>query len=142
MKKVASGSLELAARRAQAEVAPRSPTRIRHRVNHLCLACMTRTCEHVMPTATPHFSRREIQIVRLMSCGLSNKELATAVGLNEGTVKVYLHNINRKLGLTSRWELMLWAHNHAALLAEPAASPEASASADDGCTKEPISISA
>lgn len=57
---------------------------------------------------------REIAVARLVTKGLRNRQIAQELGMTEGTVKVYLHNIYRKLGLTNRTEL--------ALLVETAAS--------------------
>lgn len=48
---------------------------------------------------------REIQLVRLAAGGRSNKEMAYDLGLSEGTVKVHLNNIFRKLDISTRAEL-------------------------------------
>ncbi|TFV80581.1 response regulator [Bradyrhizobium frederickii] len=45
---------------------------------------------------------RERQIVRLVSEGMSNKEIARQLDLSQGTVKVHLHNIFQKLEITNR----------------------------------------
>lgn len=47
-------------------------------------------------------SEREIQIIKLLSEGLSNAEIASRCFLGEGTVKWYLHNIYGKLDVGSR----------------------------------------
>lgn len=52
---------------------------------------------------------RERGIVLLVRRGLRNKEIAEELGLTEGTVKVHLHKIFEKLGLSSRTELILLA---------------------------------
>lgn len=52
---------------------------------------------------------REIEVVRLLSRGLRNRDIAERTGITEGTVKVHLHNIYEKLGLGGRMALMLWA---------------------------------
>ncbi|MFC7537264.1 response regulator [Sphingomonas sp. GCM10030256] len=54
-------------------------------------------------------SKRERAIVGLLLQGLRNKEIAGELGIGEGTVKVHLHNIFEKLGVTSRMELALLA---------------------------------
>jgi two-component system nitrate/nitrite response regulator NarP len=54
-------------------------------------------------------SQRERGIVSLVRRGLRNKEIAEELGLTEGTVKVHLHKIFEKLGLSSRTELILLA---------------------------------
>jgi two-component system, NarL family, nitrate/nitrite response regulator NarL len=54
-------------------------------------------------------SKRERAIVGLLLQGLRNKEIAGELGIGEGTVKVHLHNIFEKLGVSSRMELALLA---------------------------------
>jgi len=52
-------------------------------------------------------SAREREIAERVSQGARNREIATEFGITEGTVKVHLHRIYRKLGIASRGELML-----------------------------------
>lgn len=52
-------------------------------------------------------SFRERQIVGLIRQAKANKEIAYELCLTEGTVKDYLHNIFRKLGVKNRTELAL-----------------------------------
>jgi DNA-binding CsgD family transcriptional regulator len=54
-------------------------------------------------------SLREQQITNLTCNGLSNKAIADRLGLSEGTVKIHLHHIYRKLGVGSRHELVALA---------------------------------
>lgn len=53
---------------------------------------------------------RERQIAAQVGRGLRNKEIADALAMSEGTVKVYLHTIYQKLGIKNRTELALIAH--------------------------------
>jgi DNA-binding NarL/FixJ family response regulator len=48
---------------------------------------------------------RELEVVRLVNSGCSNKEIAYTLQLSEGTVKVHLNNIFRKLNVSTRFEL-------------------------------------
>jgi two-component system nitrate/nitrite response regulator NarL len=48
---------------------------------------------------------REQEIMRLVSRGLSNKEAARELGVSEGTIKIHLHRIFQKVGVTSRTAL-------------------------------------
>jgi two-component system, NarL family, nitrate/nitrite response regulator NarL len=57
---------------------------------------------------TVHMTPRESQLVNLLTTGLKNKEIATALFLSEGTVKVYLSRLFRKLGVKDRFELALY----------------------------------
>jgi DNA-binding CsgD family transcriptional regulator len=52
-------------------------------------------------------SHREQQVVTLVCEGLSNKEIATRLGVTEGTIKLHLHSIFVRLGVRSRIELMI-----------------------------------
>jgi DNA-binding NarL/FixJ family response regulator len=54
---------------------------------------------------------RERQVVALVCDGLRNKEIARDLGIAEGTVKIHLNNIYRKLGVDSRVTLVLHARN-------------------------------
>jgi DNA-binding NarL/FixJ family response regulator len=45
---------------------------------------------------------REIQILRLISQGLSNKEIARELGISVATVKNHVHSVLEKLGVQSR----------------------------------------
>jgi DNA-binding NarL/FixJ family response regulator len=48
---------------------------------------------------------RELQVVELVARGLSNKEIATQLGLSESTVRVHVASAGRRLGTRSRFEL-------------------------------------
>lgn len=57
-------------------------------------------------------SRRERQILQLIAAGKSNKHIARQLGISDGTVKVHVKNLLRKLHLRSRLEAAVWALNH------------------------------
>jgi DNA-binding NarL/FixJ family response regulator len=61
------------------------------------------------PARTVSMTPREGQLVRLLAQGLKNKEIATCLGLTEGTVKVYLSHLFKKAGVKDRFELALFA---------------------------------
>ena len=54
-------------------------------------------------------SEREIEIMRTVSAGLSNKAIAQKLWVTEQTVKFHLTNIYRKIGVTNRTEAARWA---------------------------------
>jgi DNA-binding NarL/FixJ family response regulator len=60
------------------------------------------------PARTVSMTPREGQLVRLLAQGLKNKEIATCLGLTEGTVKVYLSHLFKKVGAKDRFELALF----------------------------------
>ncbi len=53
---------------------------------------------------------RERQIVLVLSEGVTNKEIGRRLSVAEGTVKVHLHRIYRKLGIANRTALAILAH--------------------------------
>jgi DNA-binding NarL/FixJ family response regulator len=57
------------------------------------------------PRDLTRLTEREIQIVRLVCEGLSNKEIARRMGISEGTIKFRLHVIYRKLAINNRTSL-------------------------------------
>jgi two-component system nitrate/nitrite response regulator NarL len=50
----------------------------------------------------PALTRREIEILQLVSEGLSNKEIGARLSITEGTVKNHVHNALEKLHLENR----------------------------------------
>lgn len=52
---------------------------------------------------------REIEMVGMVARGLRNRELSQRLSISEGTVKIHLHNIYRKLKVENRVELILYA---------------------------------
>ena len=54
-------------------------------------------------------SGREADVLREISRGASNKEIARSLGIAETTVKIHVQHILRKLGLTSRVQAAVFA---------------------------------
>lgn len=54
-------------------------------------------------------SPREMDVLRLLARGLSNKEIATQLGLVVGTVKIHVANIFTKLGVSDRTQALVTA---------------------------------
>jgi two-component system nitrate/nitrite response regulator NarL len=52
---------------------------------------------------------RERQLISFVRRGLRNREIAEQLSVTEGTVKVYLHAVFEKLGVSSRTELAIRA---------------------------------
>ena len=55
----------------------------------------------------PELTRREVEVAGLLSQGFANKAVAGQLGIAEGTVKIHLHNIYRKLRVLNRTGLIL-----------------------------------
>jgi LuxR family maltose regulon positive regulatory protein len=61
---------------------------------------MRKAHEHVVKTAL--LSEREVQVLRELSSGLTNREIAARLFITEGTTKGHLHRIFRKLEVRNR----------------------------------------
>jgi DNA-binding NarL/FixJ family response regulator len=62
-------------------------------------------------------TRRELEILRLVAEGHSNRQLAQILWVTEQTVKFHLSNIYRKLNVSNRTEASRWAQLHGLLTA-------------------------
>jgi DNA-binding CsgD family transcriptional regulator len=68
-------------------------------------------------------TRREGQLVLLLSQGMKNKEIAAHLLITEGTVKVYLSKLFQKVGVKDRFELGLYALKNLTAEQGPPAQP-------------------
>ena len=59
-----------------------------------------------------NFTEREIEVLKLLGAGLPNKVIAYRLSLKEGTVKVHMRNVMRKLKVSSRTQAALIANRH------------------------------
>ena len=57
-------------------------------------------------------SPRETEVLRLVSQGLANKQIARALGITERTVKAHLGRVFREIGVVDRTSAALWARDH------------------------------
>jgi two-component system nitrate/nitrite response regulator NarL len=76
------------------------------------LANVLRNENRSPPPNQIEFTSREEQIVSLIAEGKSNKAIARELGISDGTVKVHVKNVLRKLNLSSRLEAAVWAFEH------------------------------
>jgi DNA-binding CsgD family transcriptional regulator len=58
---------------------------------------------------TPALTLREMEVLRLMALGKSNKEIGASLDVTEGTIKVHVNHILAKLGVTGRAEAIMLA---------------------------------
>jgi DNA-binding NarL/FixJ family response regulator len=58
--------------------------------------------------ATPQLSEREMEILRIVADGASNKDIAVRLNISVNTVRVHVHDIFKKLGITSRTQAALY----------------------------------
>lgn len=72
--------------------------------------------QRVIAPATPNLletlTEREVDVLRLIAQGNSNKEIAAALHLTEGTVKGYISTILGKLQVADRTQAALYAVKH------------------------------
>ena len=54
-----------------------------------------------------HISPRELEVARLVCHGMSNKEIAEALKIRQGTVKTHIKNIYRRIHVKNKVALLL-----------------------------------
>lgn len=75
-------------------------------------ALLANTIREESPAPEPGevtLTEREEEILQLIAAGKSNKVIARELGISDGTVKVHVKNLLRKLNLRSRLEAAVWA---------------------------------
>jgi len=65
------------------------------------------------PTGWASLTPAELDVVRLVSAGLGNKDIATRLFISPRTVETHLTHVYTKLGLASRVQLAQEAARHA-----------------------------
>jgi DNA-binding NarL/FixJ family response regulator len=60
-------------------------------------------------SSPPRLTDRELQVLRLIATGMSNREIAGELTISENTVKNHVRNILEKLHLHSRVEAVMYA---------------------------------
>jgi DNA-binding NarL/FixJ family response regulator len=63
------------------------------------------------PTAEGGLTGREIEVLRLIAQGATNREIAETLVISEGTVKNHISNILSRLGLRDRTQAALYARD-------------------------------
>lgn len=88
-------------------------------------ALMNETQWTVSPAALQtNLTDREEEIARLLARGHSNKVIARELDITEGTVKVHLKSLLRKIGVHNRTQAAVWAlHNGLSVPAEAQPAP-------------------
>lgn len=57
----------------------------------------------------PVLTSREQQVLRLIACGLSNREISFNLAISESTVENHIHHIYSKLGISNRAQAVTYA---------------------------------
>lgn len=68
---------------------------------------------------TPRLTERELEVLKLIAAGASNKAIAQQLGISEATVKSHVSNLLSKLGLKSRTQAALHAIREGWVVREP-----------------------
>lgn len=68
--------------------------------------------DNVLLEKRVNLTKRQGQIISLVAQGLKNKEIAWSLGITEGTVKVYLYKLFRKLGMNDRLAMALYGQKN------------------------------
>src|SRR5438874_444835 len=90
----------------------------------------------VSDNALTVLTERERQIMRLVSEGLSNKEIGRRLNIVDGTIKVHLHNIFQKLEIRNRTVLAALATRLPSAVSEPPERVAGLAGADGDVVNE------
>lgn len=61
--------------------------------------------------ADMNLDEKSLRMLELLSLGSSTREMASRMGYVEGTVRVYLHNLYRKLGVKNRTGAVVWYYS-------------------------------
>jgi len=61
------------------------------------------------PADLPPLTAREVEVIRLVAQGMSNREIATALVISEKTAKAHISNILGKLGIEDRTQMAVYA---------------------------------
>jgi len=70
---------------------------------------LARRAEERQAVPVPRLTERELEVLRLVAQGLSNREIAADLYISENTVKNHVRNILEKLHLHSRMEAVVYA---------------------------------
>lgn len=63
-------------------------------------------------------TEREVEVLRLLSVGLTNREIGSVLFIAESTVKSHVEHIIAKLGVSDRVQAAVWAARHGIVVSE------------------------
>jgi DNA-binding NarL/FixJ family response regulator len=78
-------------------------------------AALTRSTVDSVSTAGQPLTARELDVLRLIARGATNREIATRLHVSEGTVKNHISRILTRFGLRDRTQAALYAREHGLL---------------------------
>lgn len=77
-----------------------------------CLARLTAKADRGTRRSIGSLSEREVQVVRLLATGKTNRDIAEELFISEKTVARHVSNIFNKAGVSSRAGATAWAYQH------------------------------
>jgi two-component system nitrate/nitrite response regulator NarL len=85
---------------------------INERLTQLLAHALREDAKEEVSVGYDELTDREREILDLIADGLSNKLIARSLEISEGTVKVHVKHLLKKLGLHSRVEAAVWSLKH------------------------------
>jgi DNA-binding NarL/FixJ family response regulator len=85
------------------------------RVLSMFIERVTSSPSRVFPAGRVTFTERERDVLEMLVAGRSNKEIGTALGIEERTVKAHVAKLMRKVGVQNRIALSVHAITHSLL---------------------------
>ncbi|MBN2551080.1 MAG: response regulator transcription factor [Anaerolineales bacterium] len=111
LKDIPAGDLAQAVRLAQAGIYPFSPA-VAGKLAEKAGQEMGSGQVKPSPAIAADLTEREIEVLRWLAKGATNREIAEQLCVSEGTVKNHVSNILGRLGLRDRVQAALYAHDH------------------------------
>lgn len=81
--------------------------------------CFVRDADRSIRGHRSNLTGRELQVLELVEQGMRNKDIASALGIQAGTVKIHLKHIFEKTGIRGRYGLALTGLKEKGLLSLP-----------------------
>jgi DNA-binding NarL/FixJ family response regulator len=98
-----------AAGRGESPLQPRVARTLLRRLRAECAASSLHLSAVPLAAAVEPLTNRELEVLRLLGTGATNREIAERLSLTEGTVKNYVSAILAKTGLSGRTQAALYA---------------------------------
>ncbi|AZL85937.1 MULTISPECIES: LuxR C-terminal-related transcriptional regulator [Aliivibrio] len=76
------------------------------------LISIYRSKQNGILTSSVSLTTREKEILKLLSLGASNIDIANTLFVSENTVKTHLHNVFKKLNVKNRLQAMIWTKGY------------------------------
>jgi NarL family two-component system response regulator LiaR len=81
-----------------------------HELTHVFLGSQTK--EEEPASSVAELTERELDVLRCISQGMSNKQVAQQLSISTTTVRSHISSMMRKLGMENRTQLALYAREH------------------------------